>query len=267
MRRATLREIARGGRRLGAAAGRTIQSAALGVSRLLLTPRCAFCAEDFLPGAPDQRLCLRCRAELLQPPLSRCLRCAAPLPLLSTASADGCAQCNDRLWRLDLAWTLGDYRNLLRAAILQTKNPHGSRLARELGRLLGQACGEQLAKEKFEAVVPIPLHWTRRLKRGFSGPELIAGELSRALKVPLEARLLRRRRTVEIKFMSRSRRAQSLQGVFSVSSAYELKNARILLVDDILTTGGTCNEAARALHWAGADYVGVAVVARAARPR
>ncbi len=113
-------------------------------------------------------------------------------------------------------------------------------------------------------LLPIPMHWTRWLARGVNSPELVASCLSRVLRVPVRRRILaRRRRTAPQRDLSPAARFRNLAGAFRVRRRAKLRGARVLLVDDILTTGATCSEAAKMLKQAGAAMVAVAVVARA----
>jgi ComF family protein len=112
--------------------------------------------------------------------------------------------------------------------------------------------------------VPVPLHWTRRLFRGANSPETVAEVLAAKLRAAFEPELVRcRRRTRPQRTLSRADRSANVRGAFTVASDIRLDGARVLLVDDILTTGATCNEIGRALRRAGAASVSVAVLARA----
>ena len=110
----------------------------------------------------------------------------------------------------------------------------------------------------------MPMHWTRRLQRGINSPEILAGCLARHLGIPLRRRLLVRcRRTFLQTEMSPPQRFRNVRAAFRVHKSPCLQGARVLLVDDILTTGATCSEAAKTLKKAGAAAVVVAVLARA----
>jgi predicted amidophosphoribosyltransferase len=107
------------------------------------------------------------------------------------------------------------------------------------------------------------MHWRRRVRRGVNGAELLAERVACRLRVPLANRLLRRRRhTLPQSSLPRSERLENVRDAFVKRLAYHLEAAHVLLIDDILTTGSTCSEAARALKRGGAAQVTVAVVAR-----
>jgi predicted amidophosphoribosyltransferase len=106
------------------------------------------------------------------------------------------------------------------------------------------------------------MHWWRRFLRGVNSAALLAEVLSRRLQLPLFSRLVRHRYRPPQNTLPASRRRTNLRGAMRARKAAAIKDARVLLIDDVLTTGATCNEAARVLRGAGAADVVVAVVAR-----
>lgn len=136
-------------------------------------------------------------------------------------------------------------------------------LALTLGRMMRQAGHELLAEA--ELLVPVPLHRTRLWRRRFNQAALLARHLSRLSGRPLApAALTRSKRTRQQVGLTRAQRAENLQGAFRVPNAARplIEGRRILLVDDVLTTGATANAAARALLRAGAGAVDVLTFAR-----
>jgi predicted amidophosphoribosyltransferase len=157
---------------------------------------------------------------------------------------------------------------------------------RDLARPLARALLAALPSgEAFDVVVPVPLHWTRRLSRGYNQAALLAQRIARARRIPLARRLLvKTRRTGDQAHLDASARRRNLLGSFSVrtggflngsgtgpwrdrlrraaSSPPSLEGRCVLLVDDVLTTGATAEACARALKHAGAARVFVLAVAR-----
>ncbi len=112
--------------------------------------------------------------------------------------------------------------------------------------------------------MPVPLHWSRRLARRTSSPEILAKCLATALQIPVCGGLLvQRRKTPPQVGLTAGRRFRNVRGAFRATVGYDLGAARVLLVDDVLTTGATCSEAAKVLLAAGASSVDVVVAARA----
>jgi predicted amidophosphoribosyltransferase len=111
--------------------------------------------------------------------------------------------------------------------------------------------------------VPVPAHWAKRLLRGVNGPDLLVEAIGRRLSIPTATDLLVcRRRTRKQGTLLPSERFLNVRNAFAVSWGYDIGDAHVLLVDDVMTTGATAGEAARTLRRAGADRVTVAIVAR-----
>jgi len=205
-------------------------------------------------------LCDECRENLIDT-RPACPRCGAG-GLVNQAGR--CFRCQDERYYFESVVRLGRYEGSMRRAVLRMKRERHRALAIAAGRLLVETCQAQLDPLKVDAVVPIPTHWSRRVWRGVNGPDGVAEQLASHLRVPLADHLLRRRRrTVPQARLSPTRRLANVRGAFRASAHRDLVGARILLVDDIMTTGATVNEAAKMLVKAGASFVAIAVLARA----
>jgi ComF family protein len=225
-------------------------------------PICVSCETSMEKVRDGILLCKNCRDELAMIGEPSCRRCGAPTPAGSPAM-DDCPLCRDQGFHFDHAVALGRYEGLLRRLILETKDPAGEPVAMTLARLTIVEQRSRLAHWQPDVVVATPMHWRRRLVRRTNAAELIAGEVARSLGVPSAPRLLRRRRNTPPQFsLSRSDRLQNVRGAFVRRMGYSLKAAHVLLVDDILTTGATCSEAARVLKQSGAARVAVLALAR-----
>ena len=227
---------------------------------LVFPPDCACCHDSIEPGlfAP---VCPACRAALveLRP---GCPRCGALLP--PNDDPKKCPRCRDRRFHFDRVARLGTYQGTLRSAVLRMKRPNQRALATALGDLLAESAGSTLAALEPDVVVPVPMHWTRKMWRGVNSPDAIAQRLAGSLGAPVRPNLLVRcRRTAPQASLSPSRRRANVRGAFRASKHSDLSGARILLVDDIMTSGATVDEAAKVLSKAGARFVAVAVLARA----
>jgi len=234
-----------------------------GLLDLALPPHCLYCDADFQPRG-NISLCQQCMQSIAPELPACCSWCGAILPEGLQPSED-CPACKDFRLKFDTVFPLGRYDGPLRDVVLRTKRISGEALSLALGRLLCQRLGERIAAFEPQAVVPIPMHWARRLVRGMNGPELLAECLGRALRIPVVHTLSRRRYTSSQKDLLPRERFRNLRGAFALRRGQlrRVKDARLLLVDDILTTGATCSEAANLLKRAGAAAVAVAVVARA----
>ncbi len=234
---------------------------------LLFPPRCVYCdvelPDNTLEGNRSVPLCRPCLAALGPVDWHGCGRCGGELPD-SVPAPEGCPRCKNAPLRFDTVIPLGRYHAGLREAVLRMKRPAHDPLSSALGRLLAQRRGGRLAEVRAELIVPVPMFWRRRIGRGKNSPEVLAGCLGRSLRLPVCRRgLVRCRNTLPQAGLAPSRRFENVRGAFRVRQPAAVRKARVLLVNDVLTTGATCSEAARMLKEAGAAMVAVAVVARA----
>lgn len=229
---------------------------------LLFPPSCAVCHSS--PSSESQ-LCLSCAAELTRLPESSCHRCGA---LISPhhAGRDRCDHCSDPPLKFSRLVCLGQYEGPLRDIILRMKRPSQTALSLAMGKLLTGNRRQNLEKMQPDLLIPIPMHWTRKLRRGVNSPELIAESIARHLSAPSERGVLKLRRNPQIQSsLSPTQRFVNMRGAFRCTAGYAIKGARVLLVDDVLTTGATCSEAAAELRRNGAKEVFVAVISRTNR--
>lgn len=229
-----------------------------GLVNLLYLPACPACHQP-LPG--ETEFCAACRALLLNDRHLTCPRCASTIGPYS-ALDHGCHRCRETPLAFERVIRLGTYDGLLRDLILRMKQASGEGLAERMGRLWAEHHAERLRELKAELVIPVPLHWVRRWLRGYNQSEVLARGLASALDLPCRPGWLRRiRHTVMQRSLSGAERRDNVRGAFRARSAAFLKDRTVLLVDDVLTTGSTASEAAKALRQGGAARVVVAVLA------
>jgi len=241
------------------------RSVAVGFVDLVAPPVCAFCGNEVDVPFGEAMLCQRCRQDLsLRADTPRCTGCGKTL---APEFEGHCPDCHARRPRFDRLWTWGCYEGPLRRALLRLKKPGHEMLADALTSLFWRKNGDQIAQLPLDAVVPVPMHWSRRIVRGTNNAAVLAECLARRLKVRLESGLLvRRRNTNPHSGLTHRQRRINIRGALAVRRGYDLSAARILLVYDILTTGATCGEAARVMKASGTTWVGVGVVAKTDAP-
>jgi ComF family protein len=132
-----------------------------------------------------------------------------------------------------------------------------------LGDLLTRQAVPTLSAQKWDVVVPVPLHPLKEREREFNQAERLARHLSGALRIPVNTRLIRRAKfTGTQTLLTRPERAANMDGAFIPRAGKQLAGERVILVDDVLTTGATTSACARALRECGAGDVCVWTVAR-----
>lgn len=204
---------------------------------------------------------LRWRDRLLHALLpAPCLECGRPLPATGT-TLGLCTPCRGRLRPVPATGpllALWSYEAPLDAVIQALKFRRLDYLGRHLGEEMAARWGEALAGT--DLVVPVPLHWRRRLTRGYNQAERIARALAGRLGLPLTPALVRWRATPPQTSLGREERKANLRRAFRVRRAARIHGRRIVLVDDVTTTGATLEAAASVLEDGGAAAV-IAVVA------
>jgi ComF family protein len=175
---------------------------------------------------------------------------------------NGCAHCRQEVLHFEAALRLGPYDGLLKQVILRLKHLKGEGLAETMGATLAGHLEGRLREFKADLVVPVPLHWWRRLQRGYNQSEALARPLAARLGLPCRPGWLWRVRYTPQKGQpSAAARRANVRNAFAARPRPELHGKAVLLVDDVLTTGCTAGDAARALRAAGAARVVVAALA------
>ena len=175
---------------------------------------------------------------------------------------DLCMVCRESLVNFDSAYSFGSYEGPLRDLIHLFKYAKVETLAKPLARLLVQALP---LDERFDCIIAMPMHWRKRWQRGFNQAELLARPVARRYGLRLSSNLKRRRYTKPQAGLSEAARRENLKGSFETRRPEQLAGKRVLLVDDVFTTGATLRAAAAALKSAGAAHVSALTLARVDR--
>lgn len=243
--------------------------AADGLLAVLLAPACAACNAS-LPYPARGPVCQSCWDAIrsFTPPL--CRRCGDPLPSWRVISVEAgvCPRCRRRPSALTESRAIGAYDGSLRAIVHAFKYGGCRSLARGLGARLRESAAGLLGNA--DIVVPVPLHRSRRRGRGFNQ----ARELARHLGLPLVDALRRTRATPSQTDLPAAARHGNVRDAFALARrqlpwlALNVEGLRIVLVDDVSTTGATIEACARVLRAAGAADVSAVTAARVvSRPR
>ncbi len=236
-----------------------IHELARGLRDLVFPPVCLTCHS--IIGEQDDQFCTACVDALTNDPHVTCPRCGSSVGEFADVSR-GCASCRNERFHFASSFRLGPYEGVLREVVLRVKSTAGEMLAENVGRLWSRVAAKRFQEIGAQVLIPVPLHWWRKWRRGFNQSEALALAIARQLDLPCEPAWLRRvRHTPHQTSLGAAERRANLRGAFRASPTAELKGKTVLLVDDVLTTGSTASEAARALCEAGAAKVVVAVLA------
>ncbi|MBV9670287.1 MAG: ComF family protein [Acidobacteriales bacterium] len=176
---------------------------------------------------------------------------------------DLCTVCRESMANFDTAYSFGSYEGPLQKLIHLFKYGKVETLAAPLSRLLWSALPAGGAKA--DLVIAMPMHWRKKWDRGFNQAELLAKPIAARLGVRLNQSLRRKRHTRAQAGLSERQRQQNLQDAFAVKRRHEIAGKRILLIDDVFTTGASLRAAARTLKLAGAARVEALTLARVDR--
>jgi len=230
-----------------------------GLLDLLYPPRCEACGR--LRAEP---ICTECAAkiEFVRPPM--CKVCGEPFDPLAKG-APRCQRCRTGRRPFARARSAVYYDGPIVQAIYRFKYYGQMVLGPRLGKLMAEALGDGaagIAADAVDVICPVPLHSSRLRERGFNQSELLAEEVAAALDKPLKALLERTRPTLpQVDLPVESRRA-NVRDAFAPRLQEVIAGQRVLLVDDLFTTGATLSECARALRRADAAEVTVFTLAR-----
>lgn len=187
------------------------------------------------------------------------------MPFVNAYPLDGsgrCALCRLGANGFDVAYSYGSYDGTLRTLIHLYKYDKIHTLAKPLGEFLVRTLPREA---RFDVVVPVPLHWRRRWQRGFNQSELLAKIVARRWNIPVVKAARRARATASQAGLTNAKRRANVQGVFKIKKRDAVAGKRILLIDDVLTTGATASSCARSLKRAGATHVTILTLARVDR--
>jgi len=233
----------------------------------LFYPESCFVCSAPVSRRQDCGLCDECWQKVLNLRIegARCPSCGIPLPNFADSSESLCLECVRCPPPYSGARSFGYYSTELRQTIHELKFQGRRTLVRLLSPLLANVFFDSWQREDFDFLTNVPLHPSRRRERGFNQAELLSRALAEVVGLP-ERRALRRNALTQSQVgLSDAQRLENVRNVFSCARIDQVAGKRILLIDDVMTTGATVASASRTLIEAGAEKVSVLTVARATR--
>jgi competence protein ComFC len=189
-----------------------------------------------------------------------CAVCRTPFADSYPLDENGlCTVCRESLANFDSAHAYGCYEGPLQKLIQLFKYGKVESLAGPLSRLLLQSLP---FGENFDVILAMPMHWRKRWERGFNQAELLAEPVARRFGIKLSHNLIRTRYTKAQAGLNEKERQENLKGSLSVRRAADIRGKRVLLIDDVFTTGASLRAAAAALKASGASRVTALTLAR-----
>jgi ComF family protein len=234
---------------------------ARGVAELLFPDLCPWCKRPLAPG-DDPLACAACAEKVQRVAAPYCRRCG--LPLDAGMPPIECARCVAHPPAFDRLRGVVIYNAHVGAAIAEFKYRRGLGAGFALAGVLRRAAESGIDWNAYDAILPAPLHPSRYRRRWFNQAALLVSEMPGGHRLPLRSHWLRRVRDTDVQAsLDVPARQKNVAGAFVVEPAARLAGKRILLVDDVATTGATLNECAKVCRRAGAAAIDAVVVARA----
>ena len=235
-----------------------------GLMAFLLPAECQICKEELAP-LNQTFVCRRCwsKIEWITPPY--CQQCARPLSGSLNSSFQKCGGCLQNPPNFERSFIPTLYRGVMVEVIKLLKYKGKTGVMSGLLRIIEEYLRKNsISLYHFDLVIPVPLHRKRLKERGFNQAELIARVIANYFHLPLINHCLKRIRPTQTQtHLRKSERIKNIKRAFRTSSETLLKKRKVLLVDDVYTTGVTANQAAGVLKRAGVDKIYLFALARA----
>jgi ComF family protein len=230
------------------------------LASLFYPATCVVCAANV---ERSEYLCADCQRPAPRIVAPFCTKCSEPFSGAIT-QAFSCANCEHRLLHFDCAVAAYRSRGLVRKLVHEFKYAKQRHLRYPLAGWLRETLDDpRLRGRHFDVIVPVPLHPARERERGFNQAALLADLLGAAIGGAVRPVLERTRYTTTQTAYDRAERIENLRGAFRLRKNQDVRDLRVLLIDDVLTTGSTLSECARVLKDAGAVSIHAATAARA----
>ncbi|OIO78901.1 MAG: hypothetical protein COW11_05885 [Candidatus Omnitrophica bacterium CG12_big_fil_rev_8_21_14_0_65_43_15] len=211
-----------------------------GIVNLLYPALCETCQEKIDTESNAGALCKNCLAKL---------KTLKPQP--------GTQYSNIKVW------AACEYKGIAKNCIHLFKYNNRQRLSGPLAGLMSDLANKNPFGEKFDLIIPIPLHRSKMRERGFNQAELLAKNMAKSINAPVCVNALKKTKaTISQAGLSKTKRFTNLRGTFKITDSDVIYGKDILLVDDVCTTGSTINEAAKVLLKSGAKSVKALVLAK-----
>lgn len=234
------------------------------LSAVVFAAPCRVCQEPLLKLSriPICETCLQSIQVIREPVCQVCGRPNIFAPCLAAGPAV-CRLCRAGFFSFQRARSYAVYSDVVVSAIQLLKYEEVTRLGEFFGAKLAEMALQDNENFTADVVVPVPLHADRQKERGYNQAEMIARPVARRLGIELGSYLLVRKlpRPPQL-LLTRAERWQSVRGAYALREGIRVDNRRVLLVDDVMTTGATLESCSRALKNAGAVKVTALTVAR-----
>lgn len=220
-----------------------------------------FICDTYDDGINEEHICSQCREKLSFIGENKCSICGKPLE--SDTLIKKCYSCKKHPHYFSKAIAAVEYQGIIKEVIYKYKYGNRPYLYKALGPILIQAIRESdIDIGDIDIIVPVPLHRMKIIKRGFNQSELLGRYISKGFDIPISVgNLIRQKRTLRQNSLDRSNRRSNIKDAFRIKKNVEFTGKRVIVIDDIFTTGATVDECSKKLVQAGAKEIIVVTLA------
>ncbi len=237
------------------------QSVFKNIADVIYPPACLGCSEILRPEK-EKYFCVNCREKIKYLNESICPLCGIAF-LDSPAGNHLCGNCLEQRPFFSIARAVAAYEKVILEAIHKFKYGRDLSIGSILASFMADFQFPDFDYRNYSLIIPVPLHIKKLRQRGFNQSVILARALKKKWQIPLNYFLLKRSKfTLTQTGLHKKEREKNIKGAFEVTSAKDVKDKNIILVDDVYTTGATLNECAKTLRKAGAKDVAVLTLAR-----
>ncbi|MFH1897303.1 MAG: ComF family protein [Candidatus Desantisbacteria bacterium] len=234
-----------------------------GLFNLIFPAECSFCSNP-LETIRQRYICANCQTKIVPIELPVCDKCGKPLvPSFNRLQHPLCRECRTMRRYFTVARAVGTYEGVLKKAIWLFKYEGKTGLQGILGSLMVDCINHLDWASKIDIIVPIPLHKTKLKTRGYNQAGILTVFMGEKLNIPISQNNLKRiKATITQASLKRKERIKNIHNAFFIQQPEKFSGKRILLIDDVFTTGATSNECSRILKKAGVSDIFVLTIAR-----
>lgn len=219
---------------------------------IIYPKRCPICM-DIIPINEEERICDSCVEELPYVTEPRCKKCSKPL---DNEMADYCYDCTKNEHSYTRGWALWLYSGEIKKALRRFKYNNNKNYGKIFSKEIVTFYKREITDASIDLIIPVPLHISKQKKRGYNQAAIIGSNIGRYLDIPYSSNCaIRTINTKAQKNLSDKERADNMKKVFKVVKQNQIRDKRVLICDDIYTTGNTINSLSKELLRNGAKEV------------
>ncbi len=226
------------------------------IFNLIFPKICLHCGENLKLG--ENLICDNCRRDLIFRKGNLCPRCNTVL------TADKCLMCDEMDYAFDKAFSAFKYSKTIKSLVHSIKYNETKKVGKLLGFYLAEYWKKFVKINDIDCVIPVPLHKVKKRMRGYNQSKIIGESFAKSTNFHFDSSLIKRIYFTNTQTkLTKLEREKNIKNAFEISNVEKIKNKKILIIDDVFTTGSTVNEISKILKKYSAEKIYVLTAARA----